>query len=36
MTRATNRLGDGHAAQRIAAAILGEPVAPFRPMVGPQ
>jgi len=36
MARAINPFGDGHAAQRIAAAILGEPMAPFRPTVGPQ
>jgi len=34
MARAINPFGDGHAAQRIAAAILGETVAPFRPTVG--
>jgi len=31
MARAVNPFGDGQAAQRIAAAILGETVAPFRP-----
>jgi UDP-N-acetylglucosamine 2-epimerase (non-hydrolysing) len=29
MARAVNPYGDGHAAQRIVGALLGEPVAPF-------
>ncbi|HLH23992.1 MAG TPA: UDP-N-acetylglucosamine 2-epimerase (non-hydrolyzing) [Chloroflexota bacterium] len=31
MARAVNPYGDGHAAPRIVAALLGEPVEPFRP-----
>jgi UDP-N-acetylglucosamine 2-epimerase (non-hydrolysing) len=31
MARAVNPYGDGHAAERIAAILAGEPWTPFRP-----
>ncbi len=32
MARAVNPYGDGHAAERILAALLGKPVGPFEPV----